>query len=66
MRAVAREKQIPFPQDSIDLEARIALVHGDELIASNHRGESFEEMDRAFSAWIDRFEAGRAGAQGRI
>lgn len=62
-KSVAREKQIPFSQDKIDLDARIALVHGDELIASNHGGESFEEMDRQFSAWIDRFEAGIAASK---
>lgn len=56
-KSIAREKQIPFAQDKIELDARIALVHGDELIASNHQGQSFEEMDRQFSAWIDRFEA---------
>jgi hypothetical protein len=60
--AVAREKQIPFPQGPIDLDARIALIHGDELIASNHHGESFEEMDRKFSAWIDKMQAGHTHA----
>ncbi|MGK5084722.1 M3 family metallopeptidase [Bdellovibrionota bacterium FG-1] len=52
--AIRREKQIPCPQSPVELEARIALVHGDEVIASNHQGESFEELDRRFAAWIER------------
>ncbi len=55
--AVEREKKIPFPQTPIDLQAKIRLVHGDEVIASNLNGESFEEMENRFAGWIDRHEA---------
>ncbi len=53
-RALARERDLAKPTDPIDLGARIAIIHGDEVIASNHNGEPFEHLERTFAAWIDR------------
>jgi hypothetical protein len=55
-RALAREKQIPRSTAPVDLDARIALIHGDEEIASNRRGEPFEEVERTFAAWLARWK----------
>lgn len=60
--SIVRERSLPFPQEKIDLGAKISIVHGDERVASNYSGESFEEMDRRFTAWIDRFENSRGSA----
>ena len=51
-RALEREKTIPRSTGPIDLDARIALIHGDEEIASNAHGETFEEVARKFAAWL--------------
>ncbi|HEY1960180.1 MAG TPA: M3 family metallopeptidase [Polyangiaceae bacterium] len=53
-RAIEREKGIPKFSGAVDLDARIALVHGDEKIASNDRGESFEQIESSFAAWLSR------------
>jgi hypothetical protein len=36
----------------VDLDAIIRIAHGDEIIASNEKGESFDEVERNFSAWM--------------
>lgn len=36
----------------VDLDAVIRIVHGDELIASNENGKTFDDMERAFSEWL--------------
>ncbi|MEO6094720.1 MAG: M3 family metallopeptidase [Fibrobacteria bacterium] len=36
----------------VDLDAVIRIVHGDELIASNENGESFDDIERVFAAWL--------------
>lgn len=36
----------------VDLDAVIRLVHGDEMIASNENGESFEAVEGKFSEWL--------------
>ncbi len=51
-QAVALEKEIPRLERPVDLDARIRIVHGDEVIAENTQGESFEEVERRFAAWI--------------
>lgn len=53
-RAIDRERQIPRSTGPIDLGARIALIHGDEVIASNHKGESFEDVATTFAGWLSR------------
>jgi hypothetical protein len=53
-RALEREKQIPRSSGPIDLGARIALIHGDEEIASNKHGEPFEQVEKQFADWLGR------------
>jgi hypothetical protein len=53
-RALARESELPRATEPIDLGAKISLIHGDEVIASNHGGESFDVLARTFAQWIDR------------
>ncbi len=53
-QALAREKSIPHGNAPIELDARIALIHGDEEITSNRNGEPFEHMERAFASWLAR------------
>jgi Zn-dependent oligopeptidase len=36
----------------VDLDAVIRIVHGDEVIAGNENGESFDDIERAFAAWL--------------
>jgi hypothetical protein len=51
-RALAFEKNVPRSAGPIELDARISLVHGDEVVATNKNGESFEKMDRDYAAWL--------------
>ncbi len=53
-RALAREKDIPKTDEPIDLDARISLVHGDEVIATNRNGESFDSLSSQFATWLTR------------
>jgi hypothetical protein len=53
-RSLAREPEIPQSTTAIDLDARISLVHGDEVIASNRHGETFEQIEKDFAAWLAR------------
>jgi hypothetical protein len=53
--ALTRETEIPRANDPINLDARIAIIHGDEIVASNHGGEPFDALEQAFARWIDRF-----------
>ncbi len=57
VRAVAKLADVPQNKAPIDLDARIALIHGDQLVASNHHHESFAELDSKFAGFIDRFSA---------
>ncbi len=50
--AVAFEKEIPHLKGPVDLDARIRIVHGDEIIAENDKGDPFAEMERRFAVWI--------------
>jgi hypothetical protein len=36
----------------VDLDAVIRIVHGDEVIATNEHGESFDSIERGFSEWL--------------
>ncbi len=51
-RMLEKEKSLPRSTRPIELDARIELVHGDEVIASNLNGQSFEELDHQFSSWV--------------
>jgi hypothetical protein len=51
-KALAREKQIPTSTAPIELDARIALIHGDEIVATNAKGESFEQLEKTYAAWL--------------
>src|SRR5262249_20816798 len=53
-RALAREKEIPKSTQPIDLGARIALIHGDEVVATNAKGESFEQLEKTYAEWLRR------------
>lgn len=53
-RALAAEKNIPKDDQTIDLDARISLVHGDEIIATTRNGESFDDLSARFAAWLAR------------
>ncbi len=53
-RALAYETKLPKPSDPIELDARISIIHGDEIIAQNHAGEPFDALERTFAEWIDR------------
>jgi Zn-dependent oligopeptidase len=48
-RAIAHLDSVPAYDGPIDLDANIAVVHGDDVIA---RGVAFEELSTAFSEWI--------------
>ncbi len=39
-------------QGKVDLDAVVRIAHGDELIASNEKGESFDEIEKSFAAWM--------------
>jgi Zn-dependent oligopeptidase len=49
--AMANEKNIKRANGKIDLDAKIALIHGDELVANSDQG--FEAMANKFGDWID-------------
>jgi hypothetical protein len=48
-RAIERLSDVPAFTGTIDLDARISVVHGDDVIAE---GETFEQISAAFSEWI--------------
>ena len=49
---IGREKEIPPYEGEIDLDATVAVVHGDEVVASTADGLSFEEVGEKFRAWV--------------
>ncbi|MCB0713607.1 MAG: peptidase M3 [Ignavibacteriae bacterium] len=51
-RMIEREKDIPHYNDMIDLDATIAVVHGDETVATTAEGLSFEEVGEKFREWV--------------
>lgn len=51
-RMIAAEPSIPRHTDSVDLDASIAIVHGDTVVASTQRDGSFEGMSQKFEEWI--------------
>jgi hypothetical protein len=36
----------------VDLDAVIRIVHGDEVIATNENGKSFDDVERGFAEWL--------------
>jgi hypothetical protein len=40
------------PKIKVELDATIRIAHGDELIASNEKGESFEAIEQSFERWM--------------
>ena len=50
--ALAHEREIPAFTGPVELGAKISLVHGDELVATNARGETLDAMERQFAAWL--------------
>ncbi len=51
-KALTREKQIPSSTKPVELDARIALIHGDEVVATNAKGESFEQLEQTYAGWL--------------
>jgi hypothetical protein len=49
---LARAREIPERTRPVALDARIRVVHGNELVATADRG--FDEACSAFASWIDR------------
>ena len=49
---IERGRRIPKLQGPVRLNARISIIHGDQVIASSQDGQSFEEMNERFVAWI--------------
>lgn len=47
-----REAEIPRFTAPIDLDATVAVVHGDEVIATTADGDDFETVAAKFGAWI--------------
>src|SRR5262249_12245296 len=57
----SRAATIPARTGPVNLNARIRIMHVNELIASN-AGRSFEAMAKDFEAWIDGLAKGAAPA----
>lgn len=51
-KAMDHEAKVPRHSGPIDLGACLRMVHGDELIASNENGETFDEVDAKYSQWL--------------
>ncbi|HKP95728.1 MAG TPA: M3 family metallopeptidase [Fibrobacteria bacterium] len=51
-QAAARNAAPASVAAPVDLDAVIRIVHGDEVIASNENGESFDSIERRFSEWL--------------
>lgn len=52
-RKIERQKDIPLYTDPVDLNATIAVVHGDDVIATTADGLTFEQVADRFHAWIE-------------
>lgn len=52
-RLAAEEKERPAYTGSVDLNATIAIVHGDDVIATNADGLTLAELSEQFAAWIE-------------
>ena len=51
-RMIERSEEVSPYTDPIDLNATIAVVHGDEVIATTADGLTFEEVSDRFRHWI--------------
>jgi hypothetical protein len=52
-KASARNADAPAMPRKVDLDAVIRIAHGDEIIAGNENGESFDAIERGFSEWLE-------------
>lgn len=52
-RMIERQNDLPPYTDPIDLDATIAVVHGDDVITTTADGLTFEEVAEEFRTWID-------------
>ena len=57
--AIARLTDVPELQGPVDLDAKVRVMHGRELVAE--LGDDFDEFGREFSRWIDRTAANARG-----
>lgn len=53
--AIEKAKSLPVSNGSVELNANIRMIHGDEMIASNEKA-SFEEMAATYEHWLRRQE----------
>ena len=53
---IAKEAAIPVYNGPIDLDATIAIVHGDEVITTTADGLGFNEVAEQFRAWVTEME----------
>ncbi len=53
-RAIEREPKLPRRDGPVELDARISLIHGDELVATTKNGEPFEALERTFAEGLAR------------
>ena len=55
-RMIAKLEEVPGYNGPIDLDATIAIVHGDEVITTTADGLGFAEMAEQFRAWVVEME----------
>ena len=48
---IAREKTIPRFEGKVELDCKVKMIHGDEVIASTE-GSTFEAMAAKYGEWI--------------
>ena len=51
-RSVERLEQVPSPQEGVELEAQLSIVHGHEIVSKLEDGR-FDAFAAEFGAWID-------------
>ena len=51
-KMMEKEASIPRHEGPVNLDATIAVVHGDKVIASTENGSSFEEVGEEFKEWV--------------
>ncbi len=50
--AIAAEAKIPRHAEAVALDARLAILHGDLVVASTEKGDDFAAISRKFGAWV--------------
>ncbi len=53
LAAIEHEKEIPHFQGKVKLDAKISLVHGDEMVATLEQGGDFEVWEEKCRIWLD-------------